>query len=41
MAGFWDPTAGNIIYGGKKISEIPFEQLTSEISYVAQDNFFI
>ena len=39
MAGFWDPTAGNIIYGGKKISEIPFEQLTSEISYVAQDNF--
>ena len=38
MAGFWDPTAGNIIYGGKKISEIPFEQLTSEISYVAQDN---
>ena len=39
MAGFWDPTAGNIIYGRKKISEIPFEQLTNEISYVAQDNF--
>ena len=39
MAGFWNPTAGDIFYGGKKISEIPFEQLISEISYVAQDNF--
>ncbi len=39
MAGFWDPKEGNIFYGGKKISEIPFEQLISEISYVAQDNF--
>ncbi|MDO4720703.1 MAG: ABC transporter ATP-binding protein [Peptostreptococcaceae bacterium] len=39
MAGFWDATTGNIFYGGKKISEIPFEQLTNEISYVAQDNF--
>ena len=39
MAGFWDPTKGHIFYGGKKISEIPFEQLTGEISYVAQDSF--
>ena len=39
MAGFWDSTTGDIFYGGKKISEIPFEQITSEISYVAQDNF--
>ena len=39
MAGFWDPTKGHISYGGKKISEIPFEQLTGEISYVAQDTF--
>ena len=39
MAGFWDPTKGHIFYGGKKISEIPFEQLTGEISYVAQDTF--
>ena len=39
MAGFWDPFNGSIYYGGKKIPEIPFEQLTNEISYVAQDNF--
>lgn len=39
MAGFWDPSKGSICYGGKKITEIPFEQLTNEISYVAQDNF--
>lgn len=39
MVGFWDPTKGHIFYGGKKISEIPFEQLTGEISYVAQDTF--
>ena len=39
MAGFWDPIKGHIFYGGKKISEIPFEQLTGEISYVAQDTF--
>ena len=39
MAGFWDPSNGSIYYGGKKIPEIPFEQLTNEISYVAQDNF--
>ena len=39
MAGFWDPHKGSVYYGGKKIPEIPFEQLTNEISYVAQDNF--
>jgi hypothetical protein len=39
MAGFWDSTKGTIYYGGKKISEIPFEQLSGEISYVSQDNF--
>ena len=39
MAGFWDPTKGNIYYGGQKIAAIPSEQLIGEISYVSQDNF--
>ena len=39
MAGFWDPTKGNVTFGGKNIREIPFNQYMSQISYVAQDNF--
>lgn len=39
MAGFWDPVKGHIYYGGKNIADIPFGQLTGEISYVAQDTF--
>ena len=39
MAGFWDVGKGKIYYGGQNISEIPFEQLCEEISYVSQDNF--
>lgn len=39
MAGFWDVTGGAVIYGGHDIKEIPFEQMSKEISYVAQDNF--
>lgn len=39
MAGFWDVTSGSVRFGGQDIRQIPFEQLMSEISYVAQDNF--
>ncbi|ADY55874.1 Xenobiotic-transporting ATPase [Syntrophobotulus glycolicus DSM 8271] len=39
MAGFWDATSGSVQYGGHEIKDIPFQQLMSEISYVAQDNF--
>ena len=39
MAGFWDATKGEVIFGGKNIKEIPFAQLMGEVSYVAQDNF--
>lgn len=39
MAGFWDATSGTVRYGGKDIREIPPDQLMSEVSYVAQDNF--
>ncbi len=39
MAGFWDPTSGDIFFGGKNIKEIPFDQLMENISYVAQDSF--
>ena len=39
MAGFWDVTAGTVSFGGVPIQEIPFDQLMSEISYVAQDNY--
>lgn len=39
MAGFWDADGGTVHYGGKNIQEIPFDQMMSEISYVAQDNF--
>lgn len=39
MAGFWDATAGIVRYGGADLRDIPFDQLTGEVSYVAQDNF--
>ncbi len=39
MAGFWDATAGTVSYGGHDIRDIPFDQLMSNVSYVAQDNF--
>lgn len=39
MAGFWDADSGVVSYGGKKIQEIPAEQLMEEISFVTQDNF--
>lgn len=39
MAGFWDATSGCVSFGGVPIRKIPFDQLMSEISYVAQDNF--
>ena len=39
MAGFWDATSGTVRFGGQDIRSIPFGQLMSEISYVAQDNF--
>lgn len=39
MAGFWDATKGQVLYGGCDIRDIPFAQLMKEISYVAQDNF--
>lgn len=39
MAGFWDATEGTVRYGGRDIREIPFDQMMTEMSYVAQDNF--
>lgn len=39
MAGFWDADAGEVVFGGCSIRDIPFQQLMKEISYVAQDNF--
>lgn len=39
MAGFWDINSGSLTYGGQPMSKIPIEQMISEISYVAQDNY--
>jgi len=39
MAGFWDVNKGKITYGGVDVRELPFSQLTEEISFVSQDNF--
>ncbi len=39
MAGFWAPTSGKLLFGGKDIEEIPVSQFMSHITYVAQDNF--
>ncbi len=39
IASFWDVKEGTIEIGGVDIRSIPFEQLRTLISYVAQDNF--
>lgn len=39
MAGFWDAGSGKVVFGGQDIRQIPFAQLMSQITYVAQDNF--
>ena len=36
MAGFWNVTSGEIIFGGQDIKNIPFAQLMENVSYVAQ-----
>ncbi|MDD3796963.1 MAG: ABC transporter ATP-binding protein [Lachnospiraceae bacterium] len=39
LAGFYDPTEGDIFYKGKNLKDIPFSQLMEEISFVSQDNY--
>lgn len=39
IARFWDVNEGAISIGGNNIRDIPSEQLSEMISYVAQDNF--
>jgi len=39
LAGFYDPTEGEIFYKGKNLKKIPFSQLMEEISFVSQDNY--
>lgn len=39
IARFWDVNEGAIFIGGNNIRDIPPEQLSEMISYVAQDNF--
>lgn len=39
IAGYWDVTSGSIVFGGCELKEIPLTQLSSEISYVSQDNY--
>lgn len=39
LAGFYDPTEGEILYGGINLKNIPFSQLMEEISFVSQDNY--
>jgi ATP-binding cassette subfamily B protein len=39
IAGFWDVTEGEIMIGDVNLMEIPQRQLSSLISYVAQDNY--
>lgn len=39
IAGYWDVTSGHILLGGRELKEIPLAQLSSEISYVSQDNY--
>ena len=36
---FWDVGAGSVTIGGVDIRDIPLQQLSQVISYVAQDNF--
>lgn len=35
----WDPDSGSITYGGVDIRNLPLDYYTSQISYVAQDNY--
>lgn len=39
IARFWDVNDGSIKIGNVNIKEMPFKQLMSQISFVAQDNF--
>lgn len=39
IAGYWDVTSGEISLGGQELKSIPLSQLTSQISYVSQDNY--
>ena len=35
----WDPDSGTITYGGVDIRKLPLDYYTSQIAYVAQDNY--
>lgn len=35
----WDTGSGEVVYGGVNIKELPLEYYTSQIAYVAQDNY--
>lgn len=39
LAGFWDIETGQISIGGVESKKIPLAQLSTEISYVSQDNY--
>ena len=39
VARFWDVSAGTITIGGVNVRDIPIEQLSQYVSFVAQDNF--
>lgn len=39
IAGYWDADSGNILIGGKSISEISQQSLNKNIAYVDQDTF--
>ena len=39
LAGFYDPTEGEILYRGTNLKNIPFSQLMEEVSFVSQDNY--
>lgn len=39
MAGFWDPSEGEVRLGGKNLKQIPVKQLMENISFVSQDNY--
>ena len=39
IAGFWDPTAGEVRLGGAPLTGCTAEQVMAQIAYVAQDNY--
>ena len=39
IAGFWDVSEGTIYLGGIDTCQIPLQELSSQISYVSQDNY--